>query len=152
MLPRANGYSNAIATERLALRSRDVTELTHRLNRGMRTRLSGRERILVLLRRQLESFDLGRRLAGFRTRLATADGKLRTTIVRRNDRAQARLREHVGRLESLSPLAVLGRGYAVAWNSDRTRALRRADEVNTGDRIRVTLASGELECDVRKTE
>jgi exodeoxyribonuclease VII large subunit len=137
---------------RLALRSRDVSELTHRLNRGMRTRLSGRERILVLLRRQLESFDLGRRLAGFRTRLATADGKLRTAIVRRNDRAQARLRERVGRLESLSPLAVLGRGYAVAWNSDRTRALRRADEVNTGDRIRVTLASGELECDVRKTE
>jgi exodeoxyribonuclease VII large subunit len=137
---------------RLALRSRDVTELTHRLGQQMRARLSSRERMLVLLRRQLESFDLGRRLAGFRTRLATADGKLRTTIVRRNDRAQARLRERVGRLESLSPLAVLGRGYAVAWNSDRTRALRRADEVNAGDRIRVTLASGELECDVRKTE
>jgi exodeoxyribonuclease VII large subunit len=137
---------------RLALRSRDVTELTHRLGQQMQARLSSRERMLVLLRRRLESFDLGRRLAGFRTRLATADGKLRTTIVRRNDRAQARLRERVGRLESLSPLAVLGRGYAVAWNSDRTRALRRADEVNAGDRIRVTLASGELECDVRKTE
>ena len=58
----------------------------------------------------------------------------------------------MGRLESLSPLAVLGRGYAVAWNADRTRALRAASEVNDGDRIKVTLAEGELECDVRRTE
>jgi len=73
-------------------------------------------------------------------------------MLRRQDRAQARVREKVGRLESLSPLAVLGRGYAVAWNEDRTRALRAASEVKEGDRIRVTLASGELECDVRQTE
>ena len=31
-------------------------------------------------------------------------------------------------------------------------ALRAASEVNDGDRIRVTLAEGELECDVRRTE
>ena len=102
------------------------------------------------LRRQLETFDLGRRLATIRTRLATCDGRLHTAARRRQDRAHGQLRECVGRLESLSPLAVLGRGYAVAWNEDRTRALRSASEVSEGDRIRVTLASGELECDVRR--
>ncbi|HUR35715.1 MAG TPA: exodeoxyribonuclease VII large subunit [Vicinamibacterales bacterium] len=137
---------------RLALRGRDVTELTHRIGRSMRASLAGRERSMTLLRRQLESFDLGRRLAGFRTRLATGDGRLRTSMLRRHDRARARLGEGVGRLESLNPLAVLGRGYAVAWNAERTRALRSASEVTPGDRIRVTLADGELECDVRKTE
>jgi exonuclease VII large subunit len=49
-------------------------------------------------------------------------------------------------------LSVLARGYAVAWNADRTRALRSASEVREGDQIRVTLAAGELHCEVRETE
>jgi len=137
---------------RLALRGRDLTELRHRLHRAVRTRLSGHERALGMLRRQLDAFDLGRRFESIRTRLAHADGRLGGGMRRRLDRMQGRLRERVGRLESLSPLAVLGRGYAVAWNADGTRALRAASEVNDGDRIRVTLAEGELECDVRRTE
>jgi exodeoxyribonuclease VII large subunit len=136
---------------RLALRSRDVTDFTHRLDQYARAQLSTRERALVLLRRRLDAFDLGRRLAGIRSRLAASDTRLRTAIMRRRDRAGSGLRERVGKLESLSPLAVLGRGYAVAWNAERTRALRAASEVNPGDRIAVTLADGELDCDVRKT-
>lgn len=136
---------------RLALRSRDVTELTHRLGQQMQQRLAMRGRSLTLLRRQLDGFDLGRRLGGIRTRLVTADGRLQAAMVRRHDRAQSHLRERAGRLDTLSPLAVLGRGYAVAWNADRTRALRNAADVTPGDRIRVTLAAGELECDVRTT-
>jgi exodeoxyribonuclease VII large subunit len=97
----------------------------------------------------VESFDLARQMEAIRTRLATSDGRLHAGIARRRDRAEARLHERVGRLESLSPLAVLSRGYAVAWNADRTRALRDAGDVMPGDRIRVTLARGELECDVR---
>jgi exodeoxyribonuclease VII large subunit len=61
------------------------------------------------------------------------------------------LTQTIGRLESLSPLAVLSRGYAVAWNADRTHALRNAAETQPGDRIRVTLAQGELDCDVVDT-
>jgi exonuclease VII large subunit len=44
---------------------------------------------------------------------------------------------------------VLGRGYAVAWNADKTRVLRDASTVDPGDTVRVTLARGELECEVR---
>jgi exodeoxyribonuclease VII large subunit len=136
---------------RLAMRGRDVAELTHRLKQHVRARLSNRERALTALRRRLDAFDLGRRLAGIRTRLSTSDARLHTAIARRQDRAQARLRERAGRLEMLSPLAVLGRGYAVAWNADRTRALRAAHEVKEGDRIVVTLAAGEIDCAVRRT-
>ena len=57
-----------------------------------------------------------------------------------------------GRLESLSPLAVLGRGYAVCWNDDRTAIIRTAATVTAGDRVHVTLHDGELNCVVESTD
>jgi hypothetical protein len=37
----------------------------------------------------------------------------------------------------------------VCWNAERTRVLRDALETTTGERVRVTLAKGELECEIR---
>jgi exodeoxyribonuclease VII large subunit len=56
-----------------------------------------------------------------------------------------------GRLESLSPLGVLARGYAVAWHADKTRVLRDASAVRPGDDITVTLSRGEIDAKVTKT-
>ena len=95
------------------------------------------------------ALDLGRRLAAIRTRLVTSEGRLASAISRRRHRADNQLRESAARLESLSPLAVLGRGYAVCWNADRTAIIREASATRAGDLVRITLAKGELECDVR---
>ena len=137
---------------RVAMRGRHAAELTHALARVMRATFAARERRIQQLRRQLETFDLGRRLAGFRTRLVTGRGALEKAITARQHRADSQLRDGARRLEAMSPLAVLGRGYAVAWNADRTRVLRAASDVATGDAVRVTLAKGELECEVRSTK
>jgi exodeoxyribonuclease VII large subunit len=134
---------------RVAMRGRHTAELTHALGRVMRGGAAARERRVTVLRRQLETFDLGRRLAAIRTRLVGAQGRLTAGMTRRRHRADVQWREQIARLEALSPLAVLGRGYAVAWNAARTTVLRRASEVAPGDRIRVTLSEGELDCDVR---
>jgi exodeoxyribonuclease VII large subunit len=137
---------------RVAMRGRYASELSHLLARQLRDRVAGRARRLLLLERQLQAYDAGRRLAALRTRLVAADGRLRTSAARRQDGATARLHTLVGRLDSLSPLAVLGRGYAVAWTADRTRVIREASDVNPGDEIRVTLSRGELTCDVKTTQ
>jgi exodeoxyribonuclease VII large subunit len=134
---------------RLAMRERYAADLMHVLARAARAGLAARDRRLQRLRRQLEAFDLGRRLAGIRTRLVAGDGRLSAAMTRRHHGADARLRMCASRLETLSPLAVLGRGYAVCWNAERTRVLRARSEVSPGDRVRVTLARGELECEVR---
>ena len=60
-----------------------------------------------------------------------------------------RLRDVAGRLNSLSPLAVLARGYAVCWNSDHTRIVREAAAVSPGETVHVTLERGELACEVK---
>ena len=134
---------------RVAMRSRQTSELTFALAQIMRSRLALRERRVGQIRRQLETLDLGRRLAGIRTRLVGAGGRLGAAMARRRHRADAQLRDSAGRLASLSPLAVLGRGYAVAWNDERTRVLRDVADTTVGDRIRVTLAKGELRCEVQ---
>jgi exodeoxyribonuclease VII large subunit len=78
------------------------------------------------------------------------DGRLLGAIRRRHHRAAAQFGNVAGRLDTLSPLAVLGRGYAVAWNADRTRVLRDASVASPGDTVHVTLSRGELVCGVRE--
>ena len=136
---------------RVAMRGRHAAELSHALARITRASLASRDRRLQLLERQLATFDAGRRLASMRTRLVTSEGRLETAVRRRQHRAAAQLGNAAGRLDTLSPLAVLGRGYAVAWNADKTRILRDVADVAPGDRVRVTLSRGELEADVRST-
>ncbi len=133
---------------RMAMRGRHTGDLTNALARVLRLTVAARGRRVQALERQLATFDAGRRLAALRTRLVAADGRLQSAVGRRHDRAAARMRVTLGRLESLSPLAVLGRGYAVAWNADKTRILRDASSVAAGDRVSVTLERGELRCAV----
>ena len=114
--------------------------------------LTRRERDFRTLQLRLEARDLRRRLAAVRGRLENATGRLRAGVARRHDRAAARLGASVGRLESLSPLAVLGRGYAVCWNEARTAIIRAASTVTPGDRVHVTLHDGDLTCVVEKTD
>jgi exodeoxyribonuclease VII large subunit len=133
------------------MRERYAAELSHALARIMRASLAARDRRRQQLERQLATFDLGRRLAGIRTRLVGAEGRLTAAVRRREHLAIAQLGRVAGRLDSLSPLAVLGRGYAVAWNADKTRVLRDASTVAPGESVRVTLARGELVCEVEST-
>jgi exodeoxyribonuclease VII large subunit len=134
---------------RLALRGRHMSELTHELRRAATGLVARRAREHQTRRTRLEARDVRRTFAAMHERLTTADGRLAACAARRRDRAHARLTALAGRLESLSPLAVLSRGYAVCWNEDRSAIIRHASAVVPGDRVRVTLHEGELDCEVR---
>jgi exodeoxyribonuclease VII large subunit len=136
---------------RVAMRGRHAAELTHALARIIRAGLASRERRRLQLERQLATYDVGRRLARSRTRLVESEGRLQTAARGRHHRIAVQLGTIAARLDTLSPLAVLGRGYAVAWNADKTTVLRDAGKVATGDSVRVTLGRGELDCEVRST-
>ena len=133
---------------RIAMRGRRTDDLSHQLLRATRGQSARRDRVYQTLRFALERFDLRRRFGAIRTRLVAADGRLRSFADRRVHAADARLRGAAARLDSLSPLAVLARGYAVCWNADRTAIIRDAATVERGDRVHVKLERGELECAV----
>jgi exodeoxyribonuclease VII large subunit len=61
---------------------------------------------------------------------------------------RARLSETMGRLDSLSPLAVLKRGYSLTYRLPEMRLVREAGTVSKGDQVRVRLSQGALICGV----
>jgi exodeoxyribonuclease VII large subunit len=132
----------------LAQRHRQTADISHRLRNAATALVADRHQRFRTLRLALEARDVRRRLAAVRGRLTAAEGRLRAAAVRNRDRADARFRILAGRLDNLSPLAVLARGYAVCWNGDRTAIIHRASQVVAGARVRVTLHEGEIHCDV----
>lgn len=136
---------------RLALRDRDVEDLRVALRHASLAQLARRRSRTDQLRRRLEARDVRRLTAVAATKLARVDGQLRALIARRRAAAGARAAGLAGRLDALSPLAVLGRGYAVCWNAAGTSIIRSASAVRRGDDIRVTLGEGELLCRVDDT-
>lgn len=52
-----------------------------------------------------------------------------------------RLEQH---LRSLSPLAILERGYSIVWREGSLRPLRHASEAETGDLLKIRLYEGEV--------
>jgi exodeoxyribonuclease VII large subunit len=146
MLEARPGYAGFAA--RLAMRGRRADDLTHQLLRALRGRIARRERAYQALLLKLERFDVRRRFDVIRARLAAVDGQLLTGIDRRVHGADARFRSTAARLDTLRPLAVLGRGYAVCWNGDRTAIIRDETTVSSGDKVHVKLERGELDCTV----
>ena len=62
------------------------------------------------------------------------------------------LRTVASTLDTLSPLAVLSRGYSILETSPGGKIVKDAQSVQVGDRIRARLAEGKLSCLVEQTE
>ncbi|MEW6447025.1 MAG: exodeoxyribonuclease VII large subunit [Bacillota bacterium] len=66
----------------------------------------------------------------------------------RLQRAEARIAVLSSRLDALSPLKTLARGYSVCRRSATGRVLTDASQVNVGERVEVLLSRGGLQCKV----
>jgi exodeoxyribonuclease VII large subunit len=122
------------------------------------------EQLLQWMRRKLELAREDWR--GFVKRLADPDRKLRETqqhvdelsvdLVRRwRDRVRQlrdRLVQEGGRLDALSPLAVLDRGYSIAHKIPEEKLVKDTASLAIGDFLRVTFAKGKAICRVERKE
>jgi exodeoxyribonuclease VII large subunit len=67
-------------------------------------------------------------------------------------RQQQRTQLAVHRLDTLSPLATLQRGYAIVRRADNNRIVRNAEDIQPGERLQARLARGSLLCVVDKIQ
>jgi exodeoxyribonuclease VII large subunit len=84
---------------------------------------------------------LERRLRESRGRLADLDRRAAAGLVLASRRRRERLALAFHRLEALSPLGVLRRGYSLTTTAEG-RVVRSARDVRAGDRLRTRLADG----------
>lgn len=150
---RLQGLSRAEGLLRFRWR---LTQLQQRLAQGGAALTSSLERRpaefaarLSTARRALESFlrvaEIGHKLETARRGQALLQERMRRSLERRG----SRLSDAAGRLELVSPLAVLARGYAVVYREGSAAPVLFASAVRLGDRIRVRLHDGELKAVVR---
>lgn len=108
---------------------------------AMQRHMSRRRQAVLSLRQRLRDphHDLGVR----RNQLHALAAHLRGAFQRRGERAQARLQELSATLNSLSPLAVLGRGYSLTRTIPDGRVVANAGQLRPGGRVRLMFAAGE---------
>ena len=94
---------------------------------------------------RLSDADMRRRVVVQRGRLAEFGGRVQTSARLLLDRGSERVSLAAGKLDSLSPLGVLARGYAIAFDS-QGRVIKRGSDVSSGDRVRVRVSEGEMDC------
>jgi exodeoxyribonuclease VII large subunit len=105
---------------------------------------SDREALQNLSARLRES-DVRRLMLQWSGKLALLDAGLQTAGLALIDRSRRKMAVTAGKLDTLSPLGVLGRGYAIAFDRNG-KIVRRADDVSRGDRVRIKVAEGEMDC------
>lgn len=66
------------------------------------------------------------------------------------DRRFQHIESTVARLNGLSPLAILGRGYSILSRVRDGKILRRTQDVGTGEEIVARLSEGKLRCSVKE--
>lgn len=121
-----------------------MTQALYRFTREVRHR----ERMLSA---RLIALDLPRFIAHRKDMLARDYQGLTSAIRVLLHRERARFELAVGKIDALSPLAILKRGFALCRDS-KGAIVKRAADVALGDRVRVTLAAGELDCRIEQID
>jgi exodeoxyribonuclease VII large subunit len=149
LMERAQHGAFARMMDLIRQRQQKVDDLTFRLERGERAALELMRRRWETLAAAVRHYDLRRVLAGIRGELEA--GTAAVAAAMRNQLLQNKVRiERMGRaLETLSPLAILERGYALVFDG-AGHLVKDAGLVKAGDEISARVARGEIRAVVKK--
>jgi exodeoxyribonuclease VII large subunit len=129
-------------------RDQHLDELRLRADGAMQRRARSLEQRLAALSNRLGKQDPAQRLALAQRRFHTASqalGRLRNSLL---STRSTQLNQTVTRLNALSPLAVLSRGYALVYD-EQGSLLRSVDSIQPGQLVRARLGSGSLTATVK---
>jgi exodeoxyribonuclease VII large subunit len=124
-------------------------ECTLKMMQAVRRYGSDRRHRERMLDTRLNKIDLRSLIAHKKEILLHIRQKLASRIETQLQRRRSRFEIAMGKIDALSPLAILKRGFALCRDSQNV-IIKNAADVSAGDSVRVTLASGELNCRVDK--
>ncbi len=131
----------------LALATRSLSD---RLQTALYAQTDTRRTRLDDLHRRLRYHSPARRIANDRQRVDGLSRRAVAALQHRLELRRARLTGLSQKLESLSPLAVLRRGYAVVTRADDERLVHSGDQVTGGDGLRVRVSDAVIDVQVQQ--
>jgi exodeoxyribonuclease VII large subunit len=137
-----------LATPLVAALVEGLEAARERLRKALLVSVRGRRERLDMIAQRYAFREPIERVRRHYQRLDDLSGKLPREVRRRLEALRERLGFEVGRLEGLSPLGVLARGYSVTTRAGESAPLRDAGELRPGDRLRTRLARGEVHSEV----
>lgn len=123
-----------------------VQEQARRLDSAMQQQFRQKAQELERLSDRLKLRSPAHRQELAQQELAHLQQRLEKGMVLRLEQCREQLAQQAARLEMLSPLKILGRGYALAYHGEEL--VRSAAQVQPGDRLRLRLAEGEVMTEV----
>ena len=127
----------------LSRRQQRLDELQYQMDAAWHRQSRQLTEKLQKLEARLLRQDVTHRMRSVRERLTALDGRLVRSQEALLQRARARYTGTEGRLQTLSPLAVLSRGYALVFDQDG-KLIREADAAPAGDVITTRFANSTL--------
>ena len=128
-------------------RGQRLDELSLRLESSTQRRLRAPSQRLIALNDRLRRQDITVHIATTHRRLQAATQRLQQVAGQTMAARETRLNRASTRLDALSPIAVLSRGYALIYSANGT-LLRSSGETVAGETIHARLGRGTLEAKV----
>ncbi|EJG0888647.1 TPA: exodeoxyribonuclease VII large subunit [Vibrio parahaemolyticus] len=127
----------------LQRQSQQLDELDMRLRRAMQRFIDTRQQAVERKHHRLQLNSPIKHLAQQKSRLERVEHKLMDAMVRKLLTMRHQLAIAAEKLDTVSPLATLKRGYSIT-QTDQGKVVTSADDVKTGDLLVTRLANGEI--------
>ena len=135
----------------LRIQQQLITQLSHRLQQTLRHHWQKTAENLTALSMRLYKNPLPLRLQQYEQQLAQLKVRLNSHINLTLSLQQKQLAHLCGKLDSLSPLKVLARGYSITQNQQNF-TIRSMKDVNVGEQIKTRLPDGDIISQVIRLE
>jgi len=121
-----------------------LDELEPRLRRAMRSALARPEARLQTVEAKLRGHHPAQRVEWLRARQAELERRLAAALERLLEQRRQAVKATAAKLHTVSPLATLERGYAIAVRGRDGKILRDSAEIAVGEPVKIRLAQGAL--------
>jgi exodeoxyribonuclease VII large subunit len=129
-----------------------MDDLTGRLDMALRNSVRHRREGFRRLYGALQYLSPAGRIQNLRQRTGLLSAHIERLLMQRMEGIKQEFGDNAARLEVLSPLKTLARGYAVASRVENGRVITDAGELTAGEQLLLTLRRGTARCRVEKLE
>lgn len=150
---RADRASSGLIDPRKALEgfSPYLNQLSHRLSSATNGLMMGARNKVNSLGEKLLFRNPRERVGGYGSRVSRLTRDLNAGIQRRIWEKENQVRQLISNLDTLSPLAILKRGYSITRKYPFDEIIKDARLVAKGDRVKVKFYRGEILCEVEES-